>query len=351
MHKCMKSAVIWGNGQFYKEHAEELACNYTVQMIVDSYNTCPHDYIKVETPSILKFREFDIYVVMIKDVKNIFDVIHTLHKEYKVEYKKIVLGKSIFDFDDNIQWGDIDDKGRVELKIQDYCLRIGSYNEFYNVEEVLINRVYSYYINNGKNDVVIDVGMNIGDSTLFFLGEEKVRKVFAYEPFKHTYENAKDNLKKYWDDKEQLEAFCVGLSDVCEKRRIGFNKNMPCAQSTISSVREDVYKDFHDRGIAYEEDEESEEIIVVDSADEIRRIVDEYAEEFNIVIKLDCEGEEYRIVEELNNTGLLKKIDFIMMEWHYEGNKRILECLKESGFSYWHSYKSSKMGQVYAYRS
>ena len=90
---------------------------------------------------------------------------------------------------------------------------------------------------------------------------------------------------------------------------------------------------------------------VIDSANEIGRIVDEYSVEFNIVMKIDCEGEEYRVLGELNKTGVLSRIDFIMLEWHYERNKRILECFEEARFSYWHSYKSGKMGQIYAYRS
>jgi hypothetical protein len=78
-------------------------------------------------------------------------------------------------------------------------------------------------------------------------------------------------------------------------------------------------------------------------------IINRYSQ-YNIVLKMDCEGDEYGIIQELFETNLLGRFDFIMLEWHYQGKESLLEYLKEAGFSYWCSDKNLKMGLIYAYR-
>ena len=65
---------------------------------------------------------------------------------------------------------------------------------------------------------------------------------------------------------------------------------------------------------------------------------------------MDCEGEEYQIMNRLSQANILNKFSFIMLEWHYLGNKSILELLKVAGFSYWCENKNNDMGLIYAYR-
>ena len=72
--------------------------------------------------------------------------------------------------------------------------------------------------------------------------------------------------------------------------------------------------------------------------------------ECNIVLKMDCEGEEYGIMEELSEKGILNMISFIMLEWHYKGKDSLLTCLEKLGFSYWCNDKTKDMGLIYAYR-
>ena len=49
---------------------------------------------------------------------------------------------------------------------------------------------------------------------------------------------------------------------------------------------------------------------------------------------MDCEGEEYQIMNRLSQANILNEFSFIMLEWHYLGNKSILDLLKAAGFSY-----------------
>ena len=46
-------------------------------------------------------------------------------------------------------------------------------------------------------------------------------------------------------------------------------------------------------------------------------------------MKIDCEGAEYEIFEELKASGLLKKIDVILGKWHDGRKAELLNLLQE----------------------
>ena len=103
-------------------------------------------------------------------------------------------------------------------------------------------------------------------------------------------------------------------------------------------------------GLVSQQNEDEEQIEVRSASEVFGSIIRSHLQN-NIVLKLDCEGEEYNILADLVKNKLLDKIDFIMLEWHYGGKESILEYLDESGFSYWLTDKNQHMGMIYAYRS
>ncbi|MDE6743349.1 MAG: FkbM family methyltransferase, partial [Lachnospiraceae bacterium] len=251
-------------------------------------------------------------------------------------------------FESILVWGDCK-RGGIQLSIDGISIKVGSLDEFNNVCEVLVEKVYSYFINNTKKDIVFDVGMNIGDAVLFFLSDPKVEKIYAYEPFKDTFASARENLKEYLDDTDRLEIFQFGISDKNEVRKIGFNEGMTCGQSTVESIRQTVYEEYYANGLVKPENEQTDQIEVKDAVDVFNPIFEKYSNDNNMVLKMDCEGEEYGIIRELYENALLEKFDYIMLEWHYKGKEEILKYLNKSGFSYLCVDISNDMGSIYAY--
>lgn len=98
-----------------------------------------------------------------------------------------------------------------------------------------------------------------------------------------------------------------------------------------------------------QKDNEEEQIETRDAAEVFLPILSRH-QGCNIVLKMDCEGEEYGIVRRLFDTGILARFSFIMLEWHFKGSGDILYYLKQTGFSYWSIHKNKDMGMVYAYR-
>ena len=344
MKKEKQKIVVWGGGNYYFQYKGSIEEKYTVMAIVDTYNAA------CLNPTALRYLKYDKLLIMVRDIKTLFDVINQASGLFGVPFSQISYGQQFFSDSIDERWGSIDDEGRLELGIRDFSLKISSYNEYYNVRETLWNTTYEYRINNGKEDVVIDIGMNIGDSTLFFLNENKVKKVIAFEPFARTYKNAIENVKEYIMG-DRLIVHQYGLGDVTEKRIIRYNRNMTCAQSTDYETRDYVADKFEKTGMINRTDDIIEEISIVSAAAEVGAIVGKYGERYNIVLKMDCEGEEYKILDDLDRNCVLKEIDFIMMEWHYHGCETIIKFLCQNGFSYWQSRKSNEMGLIYAYNT
>lgn len=47
---------------------------------------------------------------------------------------------------------------------------------------------------------------------------------------------------------------------------------------------------------------------------------------------MDCEGEEYHIFKDLDESGLIKNFHFVMLEWHYSGAEYIIDILEKMDF-------------------
>ena len=72
-----------------------------------------------------------------------------------------------------------------------------------------------------------------------------------------------------------------------------------------------------------------------------------------IIVKIDCEGSEYEILERLNDTGLLPRYDVIIIEWHYKGDALLRKILNDNNFKVLVREKhvpDSDSGMLYAFK-
>ena len=68
------------------------------------------------------------------------------------------------------------------------------------------------------------------------------------------------------------------------------------------------------------------------------------------ILKIDCEGAEYEIVEKLSELNLLDEIDVLLIEWHDKGAKAIEDLLVENNFRIISRYLTSITGMIYAFK-
>lgn len=342
-----ENILIYGLGEFYGCYEQEINIEYNIAAFIDRQKKGWYAGKKIIHLSEISKYRYDNILIMVQDIQECINVSKELIND-NIDVKRIVLGHNKYGkYSNTIDELSILPDGKMLLKFGNISIAVQSKDEFNNVCEVFLNQTYNYYINNGKSDVVLDIGMNIGDSALYFLNQNNIEKIYGYEPFNKTFTLAKQNLKKYLDNPEKIEIFQYGISNENAKRIIKFNSNMTCGQSTIFNIREKAYTFYLNGGLIKHDDEEIE----VKKASEVLSIIQRKYPDHNLILKMDCEGEEYCILENLLESGILNSITYIMLEWHYKGKDIILKYLKNAGFSWWCNDKDSNMGLIYAYKN
>ncbi len=88
-----------------------------------------------------------------------------------------------------------------------------------------------------------------------------------------------------------------------------------------ASINEDVLK------VNKTENLPTVKVQVIDIEAEIERVLSSEANA-RLLLKIDCEGEEYQIFEKLENAHFLDRVAGFIIEWHIKGPQPILDFLK-----------------------
>lgn len=343
--KKMK-AVVYGLGNFYREFGEQINELYEVVAKTDRDINAMEGMLSIGEALSLPY---DIIIIMIKNIKACFDVINNLMSNYSVPADKMMLGVNL---SAQNAWDrlDINANGNIVFNKNNISIITKNLDEFNNIKGIFCADCYNYFLNDTVGEVVIDIGMNIGGASLYFMNRHNVAKVYGFEPFTDTFAEAEENFKLNGiDDRERIECFPYGISDVNECRKVTYNKNMTCGQSTNVEINAKARKNYYEWELICNNDDKAIEVEVRDIKEVLQKIYEAHRNE-NIVLKLDCEGEEYRIMNRLDEEHLFDRIKVIMLEYHYEGEKKLIEILKKNQYSYW-VFKHEGLegwGEIYA---
>ena len=171
----------------------------------------------------------------------------------------------------------------------------------------------------GKNDYkflefsdasVIDVGANIGDSSLYF-AINGAKKVISIEPFPYTYSYLERNIRMNTNEiGNRILSLNAGISDE--------NKVVCLDKDYTSGVGSTMLSESIGKG--------NVEVPVYT----LEYIINKYNLLGNIILKMDCEGCEYvSILKSSNET--VRKFKQIQIEYH-KGPQKLVERLIQAGF-------------------
>ena len=151
-------------------------------------------------------------------------------------------------------------------------------------------------------DLLVDIGANIADSSIYF-ALNGAQRVVAIEPFPVAYTMAKENITMN------------GLSDKIELYRVGYgyDSQMILGDQTSSPSSQTIPSNS---GVLTEM--WSLEKILKDKRGN------------KIFLKMDCEGCEYNLIHEPDDN--LRLFDKIQIEYHF-GSEKIINKLKQAGFT------------------
>lgn len=211
-------------------------------------------------------------------------------------------------------------------------------NPLYSVIEVFIRSEYN--LNIIKESVLIDIGMNRAAASLLFAANKHIKKIYAYEPFRPTFENAKTNLALNPELSKKIVPNNFGLGRTQATLVLPYSAEASVGMSTVRDVCAD------------KKNAVKETVTIRDAAEEFRRILDENKGRC-VIVKCDCEGAEFEILERLDEENLVAGLDIVIMEYHFEKPDRLINILTKNGFAVQSKTgsKKKKTGYIYAVRT
>ncbi len=223
-----------------------------------------------------------------------------------------------------------DDQQQLRLSIQGVNFFINYTDELYVINEVFINEDYNFKTNDEV--VVIDIGQNIGATSLFFATHNNVKRVYGYELFPQTYLAGQRNLSL--NDASKIISKNLGLGRETRQLRVPYS----LANKAVMGI-----SSFEKFPGAVEV-----EVSVKDVAEEM---IDLSQLEYGLkkICKMDCEGAEFEILDQLFKKNVVGLIDVYLIEWHFGDTQDIEMRFLQSGFDVVKSTSNNLVtGLIYA---
>ncbi|MBQ3785144.1 MAG: FkbM family methyltransferase, partial [Alphaproteobacteria bacterium] len=195
--------------------------------------------------------------------------------------------------------------------------------------------VDEYNFNMNEKYVMFDIGFNLGMTSLHKAQDKNCVKIYAFEPFVPTYKLAMRNMELNKDLSKKITAFNYGLGDKEETIDVNYNHDRPGAMSSVKNV--------------FSECDDVEQIQIKDTSEVLEPLFAKHKEK--IFLKIDCEGAEKQILPDLEKSGLIKKVDVIVMEWHFEEPTMLVDLLLRNNFIVFRlNSVPHELGMIRAYR-
>ena len=216
-----------------------------------------------------------------------------------------------------------------KLLIKDkYGTILATDNRYFNISEVIAYDTYSIpHLYEFDDFVVFDIGMNRGYASLRFAEFNNCSKVYGFEIDDVTYNKAVYNKKLNPQLADKLRFYNFGISDKNSSEKLYFVKGA----DTLSTLEAD-YIDIQYPSKAAKDKVETKIVDVMRASEVIENFIKLDDIKSKIVLKIDTEGSEYKIIDDLIQTNTIQNIDVIMGEAHKFGENDFDLKLENAGF-------------------
>ena len=207
----------------------------------------------------------------------------------------------------------------LDVEIKGVKIRLETKEDAYILHEVF--HCSDYEIKLGKNYHVIDVGANIGIASLYFANRNDVIAVDSFELIPETAKRLKLNLQANPDLETKVTIHEYGLAAESAEHIIEYYPDFKGSMG-ISGIAENAsYLNFN--GLKSVRTK-----VNVKNASQIINNILHANTGIPIVMKIDCEGSEYEIIQDLESSDLLKHIAATVIEWHGRGSDPLRRSLE-----------------------
>lgn len=219
------------------------------------------------------------------------------------------------------------EENRLLLKTEDGIIfstnnHLWTFMEIFGLNEYKIPQLFSF-----DDFVVFDIGMNRAYASLMFANFDNCSKVYGFEIDKFTYQRAVDNIKLNPKLGEKINTYNFGLSDENDVVELYYIEGYDGLNTMIFDFTE-----IQPSLISFKEKINVTEVDVKIASEVISEIIESDQITSKKVLKIDTEGAEYKIINDLINSGLINQIDVILGEAHNFSDENFNEDLLNIGF-------------------
>lgn len=207
-----------------------------------------------------------------------------------------------------------------------HTIRVGKYsiggipysNLLFQFTEIFIKQEYATGITDARS--IIDAGANIGMATIYFAYYYPNAKIISIEPDTDTFAILKKNIEmNHLSERVHLVNAALGENN---NEHVKLYHNGQPGRTTMSILPERAKLN------------EYTEVVMQTLSSHITSKVD--------ILKMDIEGAEHGVIDEMEKSNKLKQVRVIVMEYHHILNNStatgslagFLKKLEEAGFNY-----------------
>ena len=204
-------------------------------------------------------------------------------------------------------------ENRIYLKTEDDII-LSTNNRFYTISEIYGRAGYSVpQLHQFKEFVVFDIGMNRGYASLKFANFDSCKAVYGFEINDETYNFALENFNLNPKVAHKIKPYNFGLSN--ENSTVDIYCLPGCDGVTTTELE---FTNIQGEWLKGKEQMKIKKAKVEEAGTVISNIIENENIDCNIVLKIDTEGAESKIIDDLISKGVLNKVDLIMGEMHLD---------------------------------
>ncbi|MFC2637853.1 MAG: FkbM family methyltransferase [Mitsuokella sp.] len=331
----MNNVLVFGMGKRFRRYENEIEKGKNILAYVDNGDKNETSYKGKPIIKLNRIKDFSYDGVLIVPVMGRMEIIRKC-LENGIDCKKIIPwfpeGSKIWK-KQNIE---VLPTGEISALFDDISFYMKHDSDSFVCEELFLMNEYAFSFGD-KPITVIDIGMNIGCASLLFASHENVRQVYSYEPFPRTYREALDNFSRNGEAiRNKIIPHNYALSGHDGETTVHFYEEFPGGMTIV--------KDHPSWG------KQEVTVQIRKASDELKEILDGHMQDL-ILMKIDCEGSEYEILQDMDAHNLIEKVDAFIMESHFGRENEIVDCLKRKGFYVFYPYIGNGQGYIYAVNS
>lgn len=197
------------------------------------------------------------------------------------------------------------------------------------IEIFVKNQYNKYNITVDENDVVVDIGANVGAFINYALGK-KCKKIYACEP----NSNCLSIINKYFNKDNNIVLCDYAISDKMGMSYLRLNPDNKISGSAKLIESTTSAGDF------------SNQIEV--KTNTFKNFINNNKIHYIDFLKVDCEGGENFIFTEQNMVYIASRVKKLAIEYHNEFKNKIISMLTKAGFTVFEDVFEENLGFIYA---